>query len=81
MLIMAPFADLFAFERQIAVLAFQYGVGIITSIIPASGMLMEALAIAGIPYGRWIGFVWKLIAGCLFIAATAIIIALMIGIK
>ncbi|MCZ0070052.1 AbgT family transporter [Bacillus sonorensis] len=79
--LMAPLADLLGFERQIAVFAFQYGDGITNSIIPTSGVLMAALAIAGIPYDRWLKFVWKLIAGWLIIAAAAIVIAMMIGIK
>lgn len=42
---------------------------------------MASLAIAGIPYERWIKFVWKLIVGWFIIGAAAIIIAMMIGIK
>ncbi|MFN2746493.1 MULTISPECIES: YfcC family protein [Bacillus] len=79
--LMAPLADLLGFERQIAVLAYQYGDGITNSIIPTSGVLMASLAIAGIPYERWVKFVWKLIAGWFIIGAAAIIIAMMIGIK
>ncbi|MED1738655.1 AbgT family transporter [Bacillus swezeyi] len=79
--LMAPLADLLGFERQIAVFAYQYGDGITNSIIPTSGVLMASLAIAGIPYERWIKFVWKLIVGWFIIGAAAIIIAMMIGIK
>jgi uncharacterized ion transporter superfamily protein YfcC len=42
---------------------------------------MATLAMAGIPYERWIKFVWKLILGWLAISAAAIIIAVLIGIQ
>ncbi|MDE1454789.1 TIGR00366 family protein, partial [Bacillus paralicheniformis] len=79
--LMAPLADLLGFERQIAVFAYQYGDGITNSIIPTSGVLMASLSIAGVTYERWVKFVWKLVAGWIFIGAAAIVIAMIIGIK
>jgi len=79
--IMTPLADLLGMERQIAVLAFQYGDGITNSIIPTSASLMAYLAVAGIPYERWVKFVWKLILGWVLIALVAIVIAVMIGVS
>ncbi|GLY11923.1 YfcC family protein [Bacillus badius] len=79
--IMTPLADLLGIERQVAVLAFQYGDGITNSIIPTSAALMGYLAVAGIPYERWVKFIWKLIAGWLLIAAIALIAAVIIGVK
>lgn len=79
--IMVPLADLLGIERQVAVLAFQYGDGVTNSIIPTSAALMGYLAVAGIPYERWVKFVWKLIVGWLAITAVALIVAVMIGVK
>ncbi|MFJ7936447.1 YfcC family protein [Sporosarcina sp. NPDC096371] len=79
--IMVPLADLLGIERQVAVLAFQYGDGVTNSIIPTSAALMGYLAIAGIPYERWVKFVWKLIVGWLTITTIALIVAVMIGLK
>lgn len=79
--IMVPLADLLGIERQVAVLAFQYGDGVTNSIIPTSAALMGYLAVAGIPYDRWVKFVWKLIAGWLVITTIALIVAVMIGVK
>ncbi len=79
--IMTPLADLLGMERQIAVLAFQYGDGITNSIIPTSASLMAYLAVAGIPYERWVKFVWKLILGWMLIALVAIIVAVKIGVS
>lgn len=79
--IMVPLADLLGIERQVAVLAFQYGDGITNSIIPTSAALMGYLAVAGIPYERWVKFVWKLVLGWLAIATIALVIAVIIGVK
>ncbi len=78
--IMTPLADLLGISRQVAVLAFQYGDGITNSIIPTSAALMGYLAVAGIPYERWVKFVWKLIVGWLIIAIVALIVAVQIGV-
>ncbi|MCM3705641.1 MULTISPECIES: YfcC family protein [Cytobacillus] len=79
--IMAPLADLLGIERQVAVLAFQYGDGITNSIIPTSAALMGYLAVAGIPYERWVKFIWKLIMGWLMIGTLALVAAVLIGVQ
>lgn len=79
--IMTPLADLLGMERQVAVLAYQYGDAITNSIIPTSASLMGYLAVAGIPYERWVKFVWKLILGWLIIALIALVVAVMIGVS
>lgn len=79
--IMTPLSDLLAIERQVAVLAYQYGDGITNSIIPTSAALMGYLAVAGIPYEKWVKFVWKLVVGWLFIALVALVIAVFIGVS
>lgn len=71
--IMVPITDLLGLERQIAVLAFQYGDSLTNSIIPTSSALMGYLAVAGIPYERWIKFIWKLILGWAVIACIALL--------
>lgn len=58
--IMVPISDLLHINRQVAVLAFQYGDAISNNIIPTSASLMGLLAVAGIPYTRWLKFVWKI---------------------
>jgi uncharacterized ion transporter superfamily protein YfcC len=79
--IMTPLADLLGISRQIAVLAYQYGDGVTNSIIPTSAALMGYLAVAGIPYERWVKFIWKLIVGWTIIAAIALIVAVIIGVS
>ncbi|MEZ0481935.1 YfcC family protein [Planococcus sp. SSTMD024] len=79
--IMTPLSDLLSIERQVAVLAYQYGDGITNSIIPTSAALMGYLAVAGIPYEKWVKFVWKLVVGWLVIALVALVIAVLIGVS
>ncbi|GIN98712.1 C4-dicarboxylate ABC transporter [Siminovitchia terrae] len=79
--VMVPVSDLTGVSRQVAVLAFQYGDAITNSIIPTSSVLMGYLAVAGIPYERWVRFVWKLILGWMVIAVVALIIAVLIGLR
>jgi uncharacterized ion transporter superfamily protein YfcC len=70
--LMAPLADLIGITRQTAVLAFQLGDGLFTNIFPTSGVTMGILAIANIPYDKWIKFMLPLsaiflILGCLLL--------------
>src|SRR5699024_4514437 len=76
--VMVPISALLGMSRQVAVLAFQYGDGITNSIIPTSAALMGYLAVAGIPYEKWVKFIWKLILGWVLIGGVALSIAVMI---
>lgn len=79
--IMVPIADLQEIPRQIAVLAYQYGDAITNTIIPTSASLMGVLAVAGIPYLKWVQFVWKLTLLWLVLAAVVLVIATLIGLQ
>ena len=57
--IMAPFSDMVGVARQATVLAFQFGDGFTNMLTPTSGVLMASLAMARIPYGRWVRWIWK----------------------
>lgn len=73
--IMAPLADLVGVTRQTAVLAFQLGDGISNSIFPTSGVLLAGLAVAGIPYTKWVKWVLPLLLIQIVIAIIFLIIA------
>ena len=60
--IMAPFADMVGVSRQAMVLAFQFGDGFTNMVTPTSGVLVAALAMARIPYAKWVKWVWKGVA-------------------
>lgn len=72
--IMTPLADLLAINRQTAVLAFQFGDGLLNLIIPTSGVTMGVLAIGKIPYNVWIKWVWKLMV--IFILVSMVLLAI-----
>lgn len=77
--IMAPLADVVGIERQVAVLAFQFGDGLSNIIIPTNVVLMAILGVAGVPYDRWFRFVWPLMLKLLLLAALALVVAVRIG--
>ena len=76
--VMAPIADFAGVGRDIVITAFQVGSGIINFITPTSGVLMGALALARVPYGAYLKWVWKFVViitvVCLVILSVAVII-------
>jgi uncharacterized ion transporter superfamily protein YfcC len=78
--IMAPFADMVGVSRQAMVLAFQFGDGFTNMVTPTSGVLVAALAMARIPYAKWVKWVWKgvlvlLVLGLLLLPTALLSIA------
>jgi len=60
------------------VLAFQFGDGFTNMVTPTSGVLIAALAMARIPYAKWVKWIWKgvaalLIIGWLLLVGTVLI--------
>jgi uncharacterized ion transporter superfamily protein YfcC len=54
--IMTPLADLLEIQRQTAVLAYQFGDGITNLILPSYSVLIGALGLARVPFGKWFRF-------------------------
>ena len=59
--IMAPFCDLIGLSRQSMVMAFQFGDGFTNMVTPTSGVLVAALAMAKVPYEKWLKWAWKFV--------------------
>ncbi|MGL5749915.1 MAG: YfcC family protein [Paraclostridium sp.] len=59
--VLSPLGDLVDVSRQLIVTAYQFGIGITNFITPTSGVLMGALALANIPWSKWIRFTMPLI--------------------
>jgi uncharacterized ion transporter superfamily protein YfcC len=76
--IMTPLADMVGITRQVAVSAFQFGDGFTNTIFPTSGPLMASLAIAGIPWTRWIKWMMPLLAIWIVIAIVTLVIGVLI---
>ena len=77
--IMAPLADIVGISRQVAVLAFQFGDGFSNIVIPTQYVLIGILAMAGIPYDRWLRFVMPFMVKVVIAASVALAVAVLIG--
>jgi uncharacterized ion transporter superfamily protein YfcC len=73
--ILAPLADFAGTGRDLVVTAYQSASGIVNLITPTSAVVMGGLAIARVPYNKWLRFVWPL----LVILTILIIAALLVG--
>jgi uncharacterized ion transporter superfamily protein YfcC len=76
--VLVPMSDLIGLSRQVVVLAYQYGAGLMELITPTNGALMAVTAAAGVKYGDWLEFAVPLFAALLALGAAAIVIAIAI---
>jgi uncharacterized ion transporter superfamily protein YfcC len=60
--IMAPLADFVQVPKDLVVTAYQSASGLMNLFIPTSAVVMGGLAIARVPYGRYLRWVWPLLA-------------------
>jgi uncharacterized ion transporter superfamily protein YfcC len=77
--IMAPLSDLAGVSRQVAVLAFQLGDGFSNILIPTNYVLIGILAMAGIPYDRWVRFILSFMVKIMIVDSIALAVAVWIG--
>jgi uncharacterized ion transporter superfamily protein YfcC len=77
--ILTPLSDLVGISRQVCVLAYQYGAVNMDFIVPTNGALMAILAIAGIPYNKWLRFIWKPLALFFGLASIAVVTGVLTG--
>jgi uncharacterized ion transporter superfamily protein YfcC len=79
--IMAPLADVVGVTRQVAVLAYQFGDGFSNIIVPTNPVIIGILAIAGIPYDRWLRFIVPFMLKVMVVGSIALVIAVLIGVS
>jgi uncharacterized ion transporter superfamily protein YfcC len=60
--IMVPLAGFVGVSQDLVVTAFQTASGLMNLFIPTSAVVMGGLAIARVPYGRYLRWVWPLLA-------------------
>ncbi len=77
--IMAPLADLVGVERQVAVLAYQFGDGFTNILVPTNAVLVGILAMAGVPYDRWLRFILPLMVKIWILGSVLLVIAHLTG--
>ena len=66
--VMVPLSDVLHLPRQVAVLAYQTGGGLMELVTPSNGALMAILLAAGVPYQRWLRF-----------AGVAVLVQVLVG--
>jgi uncharacterized ion transporter superfamily protein YfcC len=71
--IMAPLASFVNVPADLVVTAYQSASGLMNLFIPTSAVVMGGLAIARVPYGRYLRWVWPLLA--MLSALTIVVLA------
>ncbi|RKQ28445.1 YfcC family protein [Oceanobacillus halophilus] len=77
--LLTPLADMIGVTRQVAVQSYQFGDGLTNLIFPTSGILMASLAVAKVPYAKWLRWVFPLFLIWLVIAIVTLIVAVVIN--
>lgn len=77
--IVLPLADLLGLTRQSIVLAFTMGDGFCNILYPTSGIMVIAIGMVGISYGKYLRWSWKLFVMEFGLAALAMLDAVAIG--
>jgi uncharacterized ion transporter superfamily protein YfcC len=77
--ILAPMADFAGVARSLVVTAFQSAEGIVNLVTPTSAVVMGGLAIARVPYERWLRFVWPVLLGLTIIITVALSLGVLLG--
>jgi uncharacterized ion transporter superfamily protein YfcC len=72
--IMAPLASFVETPAHLVVTAYQSASGLMNLFIPTSAVVMGGLAIARVPYGRYLRWVWPLVA--MLAALTVVVLGL-----
>lgn len=79
--IMAPLADLVGVSRQISVLAYQMGDGFTNILVPTNAVLVGILAMARIPYDRWVRFIFPFMLKIWVVGSLALVTAVWLGVQ
>jgi uncharacterized ion transporter superfamily protein YfcC len=77
--LMAPLADVVGVTRQTSVLAYQFGDGFTNILVPTNAVLVGILAMARIPYERWLRFVLPFMIKVWIAGSIALVIAVAFG--
>jgi uncharacterized ion transporter superfamily protein YfcC len=79
--ILIPLSDLLGVSRQVTVLAYQYGPGVLGQILPTDGALMAILALASVKYDEWLRFALPICAALFVLSILAIAVAVAMGLQ
>lgn len=79
--VLVPLSDLLGLQRQVTVLAYQYGAGLSDLLTPTNGTLMAVIAAAGVPYDKWLKFAAPLALLLLTLGGVALLGAIAMGLS
>jgi uncharacterized ion transporter superfamily protein YfcC len=79
--ILVPVSDLLGISRQVTVLAYQFGAGVINHILPTDGGLMAVLAIAGLRFDRWLRFAAPACIALFLLSLVAVAVAVVTNVR
>jgi uncharacterized ion transporter superfamily protein YfcC len=79
--LMAGLSDLVGVTRQTAVLAYQLGNAMANMSVPTGAILMAALGVAGVPWTRWFGVIWRFQLLILLMSMGMVAFAVLYGYK
>ena len=77
--IMAPLASFADVPAQLVVTAYQSASGIMNLFIPTSAVVMGGLAIARVPYGSYLRWVWPLLAILTLLSVVALAVGALVS--
>jgi uncharacterized ion transporter superfamily protein YfcC len=77
--VLAPLADFSGVDRSLVVTAYQSANGLVNLINPTFAVVMGALAIGGVPYQRWLKFMWPLLIALAVLIMGALSFAALTG--
>lgn len=77
--LMSGLSDLVGVTRQTAVLAYQLGNAMANMSVPTGAILMAALGVAGVPWTRWFGIIWRFQLLILLMSMGMVAYAVMTG--
>jgi uncharacterized ion transporter superfamily protein YfcC len=77
--LMSGLSDLVGVTRQTAVLAFQLGNAMANMSVPTGAILMATLGVAGVPWTRWLGVIWRFQLLIVFMSMGMVAFAVLSG--
>ncbi len=79
--VLVPLSDLLGLSRQVMILTYQYGGGLLDMITPTNGALLAILAAGGVKYNEWIRFALRNYLALLALGAVAILVGIATGLQ
>ena len=77
--ILAPTAQVIGITQQTNILCYSLGAAMTDMLLPTSSTLMASIAVAGVPWEKWVKFFWKYLVIEILISLVFVAVAVMSG--